>query len=674
MQNDRIFNKSEDEIKDKIVKGIIPKTDYAVKVTNSWEDKMELLNIEGSVSLSIMAGQIKVEGSAKYLNDVKSKRTEQSMTCIVYIQTEEDTIFLRENKELIDLDVFEDGKMPKGATHVVTRIKYGANGTVSAKYSLDDQQDKTEVNGNLKAEFNKAGMAIKGEVDVKSNEELSKKFENFEFRWQCDVNDGNQGIPITFEGAVKKMMEIPQILGDKRGVPIDITLTPLKDIAKMCEKKILANTAYNAIEKDALKKVMVHFQRLDDNLLDYRDLVHELEEDKDFVRSEKLLEATTALTDGETEKARLQKILKESLVKIRSGEGDTTQLDSWIENLNEGCLGGTKVEETRLKFEIDLYAVREIRKVMAEERIKVIGKSQGRVPDNLSGMDYVLKTRLCDEDEDVRQTSENYQRCFLKLYQFQQEMEKLDEKGMEGKIKTFYWQDLTIAEKSGEVALIERYQGRTFDQGQGVYDSYQEQEKLKLIDMSSAKYWSKFSGEQVELNLQCPQVFSGKCSSTGQDQLKWQCKECHEPIWFDHHEKTDEREEIKIVACLVCKKAYENPMDIPLRCAFVKHGFPFVKYDVAHDGSLNDQISELMKAIKSKRDPDHIYEEFKNYDKDGDLKLDWEEAKPMFIRFEERLKKVEVSTAGPLIHVFFCDSNHLIHFSELLAVFRSKVY
>ena len=259
MQNDRIFNKSEDEIKDKIVKGIISKTDYAVKVTNSWDDKMELLNIEGSVSLSIMAGQIKVDGSAKYLNDVKSKRTEQSMTCILYIQTEEDTIFLRENKELIDLDVFEDGKMPKGATHVVTRIKYGANGTVSAKYSLDDQQDKTEVNGNLKAEFNRAGMSIKGEVDVESNEELSKKFENFEFRWQCDVNDGNQGIPITFEGAVKKMMEIPQILGDKRGVPIDITLTPLKDIAKMCEKKILANTAYNAIEKDALKKVMVHF-------------------------------------------------------------------------------------------------------------------------------------------------------------------------------------------------------------------------------------------------------------------------------------------------------------------------------------------------------------------------------------------------------------------------------
>ena len=50
MQNDRIFNKSEDEIKDKIVKGIFPETDYAVKVTNSWEDKMELLN---SIEMSL---------------------------------------------------------------------------------------------------------------------------------------------------------------------------------------------------------------------------------------------------------------------------------------------------------------------------------------------------------------------------------------------------------------------------------------------------------------------------------------------------------------------------------------------------------------------------------------------------------------------------------------------
>ena len=657
MQQDRIFNKSEVEIDSKIEKTDCPNTDYAVKVTNSWKEKMDLLKIEGSVSLSIMAGQIKVDGSAKYLNDVKSTKQEQSMTCVVYIQTVEHNIFLRQEgaQELIDLSIFEDGKMPKGATHVVTRIKYGANGSVSAKYSLDDKKDKTTVNGELSAEFNKAGMSIKGEVKVDSNEETNKKFEEFEFRWQCDVNDGNQGIPITFDGAVKKMTEIPTMLGDKRGVPIDITLTPLKDIAEMCGEAILANTAYNAIEKDALQKVMINFQTLDDNLLEYRNLVSELEDDKDFVRSEKFLAATTALTNGETEKARLQKILKQSLVKIRSGEGDTTELDNWIQELNEGCLGGTKLEETLKNFEIDLHAVREIRKQMSKDRIEVIGKTQGRVPYNLEAQDYVLKTRLCDDDEAVRDKSEKYLQCFMKLYQFEEEMKKeLDKEQKEIKMKTFYWQDLSIAEKSGDVDLIERYHGTTNDQGQGVYETYQEQEKLKLIDMSLAKHWTKFSGHQVELKLQCPQVYSGICSGGGQDQLQWQCKECLNPIWFDHHEGTDDKEEIKIVVCLECKKAYQDPMDIPLRCGFWKHGFPFVKYVEDHKESLDSQINELMFEVQLKRNQDQTNQDFKDFDKDGDQKLTWEEAKPMFTRFETfkdqiaelqtKLERLEVST------------------------------
>ena len=694
MQQDRIFNKSEEEIKAKIKNKPCSKTDYAVKVTNSWEDKMDLLNIEGSVSLSLMAGQITVDGSAKYLNDVKSKKTEQSMTCMVYIQTKEDSIFPRETEDLIDFSVFEMGKMPKGATHVVTRIKYGANGSVSAKYSLDDQQEKTTVNGELKAAFDKAGMSVKGEVKVDFSEELNKKFENFEFRWQCDVNDGNQGIPITFDGAVQKMTEIPKMLGDEKGVPIDITLTPLKDIAKMFEKAILANTAYNAIEKDSLKKVMVNFQTLDDNLLDYRDLVNELQDDKDFVSSEKLKKATKALTDGETEKARLQKILKQALFNIRSGKGDTKELDTWIEELNKGCLGRTKVEETLMNFEIELHAVREIRKQLNKNDIEIIGKSQGKVPYNLSGTDFVLTTRLCDDDEEVREKSLKYLKCFMSLHQFQQDMEALDKEEMKRKKKTFYWQDLSIAGKPGNVDLIERYHGnpKPFVEGEGVYEHYQEQKKRKLIDMSSAKYWAKFSGQQVELKLQCPQVFSGSCTNHGQDQLQWECKECHKQIWFDHHEETDNRKkDIKIVGCLQCKKAYTDPMDIPLRCAFWQHGFPFVKYDETDEtqkDSLNEQIKELMEAVKLKRNPDHIYDEFKNLDKNGDLRLDWEEAKPMLIRFETRLKTLEVSTLDlqtigfkfcpllytifniyrkiPLFVVYFCDPNPLILFSKYL--------
>ena len=81
---------------------LLPNTDYTYSVTNTWKEKLELMKIDGSLSISLMFGAIKVGGSGSYLDSMRSKTNMSSMTSRMYIQTEQHSILMR-NEEVADL-------------------------------------------------------------------------------------------------------------------------------------------------------------------------------------------------------------------------------------------------------------------------------------------------------------------------------------------------------------------------------------------------------------------------------------------------------------------------------------------------------------------------------------------------------------------------------------------
>ena len=102
---DTIFKDNPTE--DQIESSSLGKTDYQYQVTKSTKDKLQLLDIKGELSASIMGGMIEVSGSGRYLKDTRTKVNSSSMTCRLYVQTEQDTIFLRmgDLKEKVDLNL-----------------------------------------------------------------------------------------------------------------------------------------------------------------------------------------------------------------------------------------------------------------------------------------------------------------------------------------------------------------------------------------------------------------------------------------------------------------------------------------------------------------------------------------------------------------------------------------
>ncbi|XP_042598005.1 cytolytic toxin-beta-like [Cyprinus carpio] len=100
-------------------------TDFKVTASDSIEDKSRLLNIDGSLKLSLLGGLVSVTGAAKYLNDTKKSFRQQRLT-LHYHSTcrfEELTMSHLAPENIIHQLVFDNDT----ATHVVTAVLYGAD-------------------------------------------------------------------------------------------------------------------------------------------------------------------------------------------------------------------------------------------------------------------------------------------------------------------------------------------------------------------------------------------------------------------------------------------------------------------------------------------------------------------------------------------------------------------
>jgi len=192
-----------------------PFTDFKYQAVNSFDQKTDFMDIEGSVKMSFISGLVEVEGSAKFLTEKKSLKNSASVSMVMKRRSKVESL----TQELFSNVEFEDYLTHQGFTHVVTKIVYGADAYFQFSQSLSDEKSQKDIEGDLAAKI--AGIfSVKASVDITESEK--KKYEAISVDFNGDFD--NIVPPKTFLEAAAVATKISK---EPAVVPMQVTLTPL---------------------------------------------------------------------------------------------------------------------------------------------------------------------------------------------------------------------------------------------------------------------------------------------------------------------------------------------------------------------------------------------------------------------------------------------------------------
>ncbi|KAK1879479.1 Neoverrucotoxin subunit beta [Dissostichus eleginoides] len=137
-----------DDLKDHIGESAQSYNDCDIVASESIEDKSKALNVEASLKASFLSGLVKVEGSAKYLNDTKTSKNHARVTLKYQATTKFHELSMNHlgGENVKHPYVFEKGI----ATHVVTGILYGAQAFFVFDREVSVNENHQDIQGNLK--------------------------------------------------------------------------------------------------------------------------------------------------------------------------------------------------------------------------------------------------------------------------------------------------------------------------------------------------------------------------------------------------------------------------------------------------------------------------------------------------------------------------------------------
>uniref|UniRef100_A0A8C9ZRS2 SNTX thioredoxin-like domain-containing protein n=1 Tax=Sander lucioperca TaxID=283035 RepID=A0A8C9ZRS2_SANLU len=212
-------------------------SDFEIVASESIEDKSSALTVEASLKASFLGGLVKVEGSAKYLNDNKASKNQARVT-LTYKAT---TKFRQLSMNHLGRGnvkypyVFEQGL----ATHVVTAILYGAQAFFVFDREVSEKEDHQDIQGNLKVMIKKIpSFAIEGEGSLKMEDKDREKVDKFSCRFFGDFSI--QKSPTSFQDAVEVYRSLPKLLGanGENAVPMKVWLFPLTSLDSSAAKLV----------------------------------------------------------------------------------------------------------------------------------------------------------------------------------------------------------------------------------------------------------------------------------------------------------------------------------------------------------------------------------------------------------------------------------------------------
>uniref|UniRef100_A0A672FZT1 Stonustoxin subunit alpha-like n=1 Tax=Salarias fasciatus TaxID=181472 RepID=A0A672FZT1_SALFA len=288
----------------------------SISTSDSTESKTSHLDVDASLKASFLGGLIEVNGSAKYLNDQK-KFINQSRVTFQYKAT---TNFKQLSlAHLGNMDPQQMSVIEKGfATHIVTKILYGANAFFVFDSEKLDSSSVQKMEGSMEAVINKIpSFTAEGKVKIKLTEEEKSLIQKFSCKFYGDfILESN---PATFVDAVKTFAELPKLLGEhgEKTVPVKVWLMPLKNLSPKAPD-LLTDLSVGLVRRveETLEDVKQMESRCNESLVDGVG--------EDFPQIQEDLHHYQKLCNYYT--FNLQQTLEKKLPSIREGKEDESSL------------------------------------------------------------------------------------------------------------------------------------------------------------------------------------------------------------------------------------------------------------------------------------------------------------------------------------------------------------
>uniref|UniRef100_A0A8C5PGP8 Fibronectin type-III domain-containing protein n=1 Tax=Leptobrachium leishanense TaxID=445787 RepID=A0A8C5PGP8_9ANUR len=223
-------------------------TSFELLASDTISDKSSALNVSASLKASFLSGLVNVDGSANYLNDIKSSNHQARVTLKYSRTTKFDQLTMNHlgSKNMTYTEVFDKGT----ATHVVTAILYGAQAFFIFDREVSSSENTQDIQGNLEVIIKKIpSISIEGKGDVTLTDREKQSKDTFSCKFYGDFAlDSN---PVNYEDAINLYKSLPKRLGEngEKAVPVKVWLYPLKKLdnrAAQLLREISENNLYKA--------------------------------------------------------------------------------------------------------------------------------------------------------------------------------------------------------------------------------------------------------------------------------------------------------------------------------------------------------------------------------------------------------------------------------------------
>ena len=335
-------------------------------ITNgNTNEKLNTLNVNGDLKLSVLAGMVELDGAAKFLCDKKDsfKSVESALVYKVTTVVEKLDV-LRDD---VNKCISEDALRHPTATHVVVHIQWGANCTIGLRDRNSDNMEKKDVEGWLNPKLQKILSFIWSKVGVKLSltKQDRKSWENFSLKIFGDVLPDE--LPTTMDGAMEMMRNLSKLIqksNDGKGKPIMYVMLPLSfpEFQNNLGINIAKNRAIPRIDEGQILQSILIYDRILERIQKAHDQVEEMAVRRNFVTESELDEAGSIAERLEEQEGSFRSDLQKVVIALRSGNSDSSAIpDLCTKNWNE-------VNEAFKKCQKIFNAMRS--RIKSEERIQ----------------------------------------------------------------------------------------------------------------------------------------------------------------------------------------------------------------------------------------------------------------------------------------------------------------
>ncbi|CAF1367161.1 unnamed protein product [Adineta ricciae] len=247
-----------------------PHTSYIVDENESQKDTFNKLHIDASMKISLMAGLLDVEGSAKYLNRTKTDSRTVRVTHILHMKTKKQHLHIS-MADLCDY-LSSDALENPNATHCVIGITWGANVAATFEETLDTTEAAEEIQGELSTYLKKPTMSISGDAKLEHNDETNSKFRSLKISFSGDVLI--RDVPHTVEDVFNIFRKVPselEKLNDGKGQQLEFELYPLKRMAEIFKQKL----SIERIIKDVTMHIMNRLEDIFEQIIQSKRMIND---------------------------------------------------------------------------------------------------------------------------------------------------------------------------------------------------------------------------------------------------------------------------------------------------------------------------------------------------------------------------------------------------------------